>query len=336
MHAVSVPSNQYLCIMENKKQPVISFAPLQESTDFVYRKAHATLFGGIDKYYSPYLLVQKEGGIKKSQLRDTLPENCEGYHLVPQVMAGNGEDFLFLSKHLEDLGYTEINWNLGCPYPMVTGKGMGSGLLPHPDKIREILESSLPKMKSSISVKMRAGLTSGEEIFGVIPVLNDFPLVEVIFHPRIAKQLYSGVPDRELFEKVTGMLSHPLVYNGDIQDSDDFLLLQERFGSVSSWMIGRGLLKNPFLANEIKGFNLPGQDGKVLLLERFHEEVLNGYSSLLSGHSHLITRMIKFWEYFCYCFPNPHKSFKRIKKSVNLSKYELAVKENFLHLRNEE
>ena len=180
-------SNQYLCIMESINQPGIYFAPLQESTDFVYRKAHALHFGGIDKYFSPYLLIQKDGGIKKSHLRDTAPENCSGYSLVPQILAGNGSDFLFLAKHLENMGYEEINWNLGCPYPMVTRKGMGSGLLPQPEKIREILDSSLPKLNSRISVKMRAGLVSADEIFQVVPVLNDYPLAEVIFHPRTAK-----------------------------------------------------------------------------------------------------------------------------------------------------
>ncbi|HWS01537.1 MAG TPA: tRNA-dihydrouridine synthase family protein, partial [Prolixibacteraceae bacterium] len=175
--------------MESITQPGIYFAPLQESTDFVYRRAHALHFSGIDKYFSPYLLVQKDGGIRKSHLRDTAPENCSGYSMVPQILAGNSADFLFLAMHLENLGYEEINWNLGCPYPMVTRKGMGSGLLPLPTKIREILDSSLPKLNSRISVKMRAGLVSPDEIFQVVPVLNDYPLAEVIFHPRTAKQL---------------------------------------------------------------------------------------------------------------------------------------------------
>jgi len=321
--------------MESKNQPGIYFAPLQESTDFVYRKAHALHFGGIDKYFSPYLLLQKDGVIKKSHQRDTAPENCTGYALIPQIMTENASDFLFLANHLVDLGYEEINWNLGCPYPMVTGRGMGSGLLPHPDKIREILDQSLPKLNCRISVKLRAGLLSPEEILQVIPVLNDFPLCEVILHPRIAKQLYSGFPDQELFSRVSGLILPPLVYNGDLCTQEDFLGAKAKFVKVSNWMIGRGLLKNPFLASEIKGVQLPGRLEKIELMERFHEEIVGQYAGMLSGQGHLITRMIKFWEYFSFLFPNPHKSFKRVKKSVNRSKYDLAVRENFLQLRNE-
>jgi tRNA-dihydrouridine synthase len=322
--------------MESNYQPHIYFAPLQESTDFVYRRAHAKHFGSIDNYFSPYLLVQKDGNLKKSHLRDTLPENCQGYALVPQIMAGNSADFIFLANHLATLGYEEINWNLGCPYPMVTGKGMGSGLLPQPEKIREILEAVMPSINCRLSVKLRSGMVSGEEIFEVIPVLNDFQLTEVIIHPRIAKQLYTGTPDRELFEKVLGLSKNPVVYNGDIFTSGDFEMVQKQFQSVHTWMIGRGLLKNPFLAAELKGIQLPGREERIVLLERFHEEIYSSYATLLSGQSHLITRMIKFWEYFCFLFPNPHKAFKRVKKSVNQTKYEIAVRDNFLQLRNEE
>ena len=322
--------------MESKDLPVIYFAPLQESTDFVYRRAHALHFGGVDKYFSPYLLIQKEGGIKKSHLRDTAPENCTGYSLVPQIMAGNSADFLLLVRHLEEAGYPEINWNLGCPYPMVTNKGMGSGLLPHPETIREILEQSLPQLNCRISVKLRSGLLSGEELLQVIPVLNDFPLSEVIIHPRVAKQMYNGSPDWELFSQVSGSVKHPLVYNGDITNREEFKNAHDKFATLSGWMIGRGLLKNPFLAAEIKGVQLPGRFEKIEILDRFHTEVLSTYTPMLSGQSHLITRMIKFWEYFCFNFPNPHKAFKRVKKSVNMSKYDLAVRENFLQLRNEE
>jgi tRNA-dihydrouridine synthase B len=322
--------------MERREQPKIYFAPMQESTDFVYRRAHALHFGGIDKYFSPYLLVQKDGSLKKSHLRDTLPGNCTGYPLVPQIMAGNSADFLLLIKHLTSLGYEEINWNLGCPYPMVTNKGMGSGLLPHPDKIREILDQCLPQSGCRISVKLRAGLTSGEEILQVIPVLNDYPINEIIFHPRIAKLLYNGIPDLELFEQVSSLTKHPLVYNGNLNSTEDFQIVENRFQQISTWMIGRGMLKNPHLAAKIKGQPLPGKEEGIKLLEHFHEDIYANYAALLSGPSHIITRMTKFWEYFCFLFPNPHKSFKRVKKAVNQAKYELAVRENFLQLRNEE
>ena len=322
--------------MQQNSSHRIYFAPLQESTDHIYRSAHVKYFGGIDKYFAPYIVRQNDGTIKPSHLRDIKSTNNQGYLLIPQILAGNPEDFVYTSSVLYENGYNEINLNLGCPYPMVTNKGLGSGLLPYPERIRSILETSLPKIECKVSVKMRAGLQSPEEIFKVIEVLNDFPLSEVILHPRIAKQLYRGAPDETVFAEVHKALKHLLVYNGDIETAENIDRLNGVFGDINTWMVGRGILKNPFLPLIVKGAKLPERDKKVKILRDFHDELFFKHSNLLSCHSHLLMRMEKIWSYFCYSFPDPHKTFKRIKKAANITKYEAAVNENFQRLLNDE
>ena len=317
-----------------KKAPTIYFAPLQEFTDWAYRKSHSDVFGNIDKYFAPYINCQNDGTVKKSHLRDLAPDNKMGYRLVPQILAGNSKDFIFLAKLLTDLGYTEINWNLGCPYPMVTNKGQGSGLLPRPEKIDEILSESLPLLSCRISVKMRSGLLSPDEIFSVIPVLNKYPLLEIIFHPRIAKQLYRDQADPEIFIQAARQQEIPWVYNGDILSTEDFNNLDSLFQTQTSWMIGRGILKDPMLPGKIRKES-PIQV-KLKLFKEFHAAIFYEYSKLLSGKSHLLMRMLKFWSYFCYSFPDPHKTLKRIKKAGSLEKYDAAVSENFLRLDDNE
>ena len=314
----------------------IYFAPLQESTDYIYRSAHAKFFGGVDKYFAPYIVRQNDGTVKTSHLRDMKPENNQEYPLVPQILAGNSADFIFLARLLQDNGYKEVNWNLGCPYPMVTNKGLGSGLLPHPDRIKAILEASLPQVTCKISVKMRTGLQSHDEIFQIIDTLNEFPLSEIILHPRFGKQLYRGEADEKVFTEVHKSLKHSLVYNGDIETSENLNRLNLLFGDITTWMIGRGILKNPFLPLLLKNRTLPEMEEKIIILRNFHDEIFHKYSNLLSGSSHLLMRMEKFWSYFCFVFPDPHKTFKRIKKASNAVKYETAVNENFQRLRDHE
>lgn len=307
----------------------IYFAPLQESTDFIYRNAYSKYFGGVDKYFAPYIVRQNDGTVKKSRLLDIKAENNKGLPLVPQILAGNSTDFIFLAKVLQDNGYVEINLNLGCPYSMVTNKGLGAGLLPQPDKIRTILEDSLPQIDVRVSVKLRSGLESPDEIYKVMEVLNDFPLSEIILHPRIAKQLYKDSPDLEIFGNMVELLGHDLIYNGDIETVDDLGRLNGLFGGINTWMIGRGILKNPFLPVFLKNKFLPQRDERSRLLLNFHDEVITGYSRMLSGSSHLLMRMEKFWGYFSFAFPDRHKTFKRIKKAANMEKYQIAVNENF-------
>ena len=311
----------------------IYFAPLQESTDFIYRGAHAKFFGCVDKYFAPYIMRQNDGTVKTSHLRDIRAENNQGYPLVPQILAGNSADFSFLTRMLQDNGYNEINWNLGCPYPMVTNKGLGSGLLPYPERIKLILEESLPKINCKISVKMRTGLQSHDDIFKIIDVLNEFPLSEIILHPRFGKQLYCGEPDEAVFAEVHKTLNHSLVYNGDIESLENLNRISHLFNDIPTWMIGRGILKNPFLPILLKNGRLLEREEKAVILRNFHDEIFLKYSKFLSGSSHLLMRMEKFWSYFCFVFPDPHKTFKRIKKAANVVKYEAAVNENFQRLR---
>lgn len=322
--------------MQKESDLKIYFAPLQESTDHIYRSAHAKYFGCVDKYFAPYIVRQNDGTVKTSHLRDIKSSNNQGYSLIPQILAGNSADFVFLARLLEDEGYNEINWNLGCPYPMVTNKGYGSGLLPYPDRIKTILEESLSQIHTKISIKMRTGLHSHDEIFKMIDVLNQFPLSEVILHPRYGKQLYRGEPDEAVFAEVHKTLKHSLVYNGDIEALDNINRLNIHFCDITTWMVGRGILKNPLLPLLLKGGDLPDIQERAEMLRNFHDEIFLKHSTLLSGSSHLLMRMEKFWSYFCFAFPDSHKTFKRIKKAANLVKYETAVNENFQRLRYHE
>ncbi len=320
--------------MLNTPSIKIYLAPIQESTDHIYRSAYAKFFGGVDKYFAPYMVRQNDGSVKPSHLRDVKLANNLLYPFVPQILAGNSSDFIFLTKLLEERGCYEINWNLGCPYPMVTNKGLGSGLLSYPEKMRMILEEALPKIQAKISIKMRAGLFSSDEVFPVIDVLNDFPLHEIILHPRIAKQLYRGTPDTELFAEVLKRLKHELVYNGDIVTNEDYCRLNDLFSDTKTWMIGRGILKNPFLPLLLKNGALPEIVHRDEVLRNFHQEIFLNYTGLLKGPGHLLSKMEKFWSYFCFSFPDPHKTFKRIKKASNVNKYETAVNENFQRLKS--
>jgi tRNA-dihydrouridine synthase B len=164
-------------------------APIQGFTDFVYRKVFYEIFREPDSFFIPYILL-KNGELPKKYISEILPENNPQEKVIPQVLAANCEELLIQSEILKNYGYTEINLNLGCPYPMVTNRKRGSGLLPFPGEILKMLDGFFSKSNLKLSVKLRTGLTDPEEIKQIIPVLNEFPLSEVILHPRIARQLY--------------------------------------------------------------------------------------------------------------------------------------------------
>ncbi|MGZ9675976.1 tRNA dihydrouridine synthase [Flavobacterium sp. GNP001] len=304
-------------------------SPLQGFTDFRFRNAQNKLFGGIDTFYSPYIRLNGKLVIKPSYQRDLQLDNNLDLEVIPQVITNDAEEFLFVAKYVLELGYKELNWNLGCPYPMVTKSGMGSGLISNTEKINHILERAHNETDILVSMKMRLGYESPQEILDVLPILDQYPLKNIAIHARLGKQLYKGGVDLDGFQKCIDQAKHTLYYNGDITSVEGFREMQERFPSISHWMIGRGLIADPFLPIMIKNDTTEYPANKIELFSAFHDTLYAIYSESLSGSTHILLKMYHLWEYFSTTFSNPHKVLKKIKKAQSIRNYEAAVAEIF-------
>ena len=304
-------------------------SPLQGFTDFRFRNAQNKLFGGIDTFYSPYIRLNGKMVIKPSYERDLLPENNLDLEVIPQVITNDADEFLFVAKYVRELGYKELNWNLGCPYPMVTKSGMGSGLISNPEKINNILHRAHNESDIIVSMKMRLGYENSEEILDVLPILDTYPIKNIAIHARIGKQLYKGGVNLDAFQHCVDNTKHKLYYNGDITSVAKFHEMQQRFPSIDHWMIGRGLISDPFLPSMIKNDTTEYPANKMELFSTFHDTLYAIYSESLSGSTHILLKMYHLWEYFSVTFSNPHKVLKKIKKAQSIRNYEAAVAEIF-------
>lgn len=300
----------------------IEFAPLQGYTDAAYRYWHNRLIGGISCYYSPFIRIEKSD-IRAKDLRDILPENNEGLNLVPQIIVNGKDELDFLSAKIRELGYSRIDINLGCPFPLQTKKGRGAALLSDPQKVQELMEAIKDNDDIHYSVKMRLGMSSAEEFYPLIDIINDAPLRHVALHPRVATQQYKGNVDMLSFERISGEITHPLIYNGDITNLDEINSIDSRYATLSAIMIGRGLLSDPCLSYEyVNNVQLSDKEKIAKILE-LHAHLLEHYSARLQGDSQLLVKMKTFWEYLEPLIGR--KSAKLIKKSINMAKYDAAV-----------
>ncbi len=309
-------------------------SPLQGFTDFKFRNAFNHYFGGIDTFYAPYIRLDGKLLIKSSYQRDLQPENNNTLEVIPQVMTNDVDEFLFVVKYVEGLGYQELNWNLGCPYPMVTKRGMGSGLISDAEKINSILDRVHSETDIIVSMKMRMGYENSEEILEVLPMLDTYPLKNIAIHARIGKQLYKGGVDLEAFQRCLDQSNHKIYYNGDITSVAGFREMQERFPMIDHWMIGRGLIADPFLPQMIKNNSSVYPDNRLDIFSEFHDTIFTAYDLALSGPTPIRMKMLGFWEYFSQSFSNPQKVYKKIKKAKDVAAYKAAVKE-ILHMERQ-
>ncbi|BAO56281.1 tRNA dihydrouridine synthase [Nonlabens marinus] len=302
-------------------------SPLQGFTDFRFRNAFHKFFGGIDTFYAPYIRFNGKLEIKSSYQRDLEPENNTVPELIPQVMTADAEEFLLAANYIRSLGYKELNWNLGCPYPMVTKRGMGSGLICNHEQIDHILERVHAETDVVVSMKMRMGYEHAGDILETFETLEKYPLKSIAIHARTGKQLYKGGVDLEAFQKCVDRAKQKLYYNGDITSVSIFKERQDRFPSIDHFMIGRGLIADPWLPYMIQNNLSAYPADRWERFREFHDTIYADYDAFLQGPTPIKMKMQGFWGYFAEQFDNPQKTMKKIKKAGGSRNYVTAVNE---------
>jgi tRNA-dihydrouridine synthase len=291
-----------------------------------YRQAFVRHFDGLDAEMAPFIPTVQAEKINPKLLRDVLPENNSGLPLIPQLIGNRAEDFVRMSQALYDLGYDEVNWNLGCPYKPIRNKFRGSGLLPFPDRVDAFLNTVCSESPCRVSVKVRLGISDESDLMNLIPVLNRYPLSEVIIHPRTAEQMYDGTVDLQAFDAAFQTLTLPVCYNGDLFALSFFEQVSSAYPSIQRFMLGRGLLANPFLCEQIKSGKSP-IDNAIERLLAFHDEVLANYQTVIDGDRPLLGKMKEFWSYPAPNLSNGKTFFKKVKKCRSLDAYRQIVQE---------
>ncbi len=308
----------------------LSLAPIQGLTLAYYRNSFAHIFGGIDDYYAPFIDTNEHKNPNPKLFKDLLPQhNTPTLKVIPQLLGNNGVHFRHFANAIKDMGYSEVNWNIGCPFPMVTNKKKGSGLLPYPDLIKNFLDEACKGSTSDLTVKMRLGLHSLEEGIKVMDVLNDYPLKGVIIHGRTGKQMYTGSVDLDSFEVLYKACKHEVTYNGDIFTAEDFTKISARFPDITRFMLGRGALRDPFLPALLKNNKAIPTAQKITLIKEFHDAAYNHYKSILSGEKHLFDKMKEFWTYTAVHLDSDGKFIKKIRKCHSISAYLDCVNQIF-------
>lgn len=328
-------------------------APLEGITRYVYRNAYHKYFTPMDKYFAPFLAPTQTCTFRHRELSDILPENNRGLNLVPQILTNRTDGFLWAVRELRGMGYEEVNLNLGCPSRTVVSKKRGSGFLSEPEKLDAFLDEVFSNWDGEISIKTRLGINEPEEWGRLIEIYNQYPLSELIVHPRLQKDFYNGKPDMAAFGQALAESKHHLCYNGDIFVKEDLEKLLETFPQVDTVMLGRGILVNPGLLDtfaqaeaqtETRAETLTEaptamqEDGvlpeRTILpdnktLADFLADIEEGYSAIFDGETNVLFKLKELWCYMAFLFPEDNRYLKKIKKANRLSDYDAAVQALF-------
>lgn len=304
----------------------LSLGPFQGITDAPFRNIFKRHFGGIDKYYTPFFTGIRTEHSKSLRTEEIDPGCNDVNTLTPQILSYDADEIVRFAKQCKEMGYSEVNLNMGCPFPRVANKKHGCGLMPYPDLVNQILDTVFANTDIKFSIKCRLGHYSPDEIIPMIEVLNNYPLSELIIHPRTGKQMYTGEADIKRFRALIPSIKSPLVYNGDIVSIESFERIKDMVRPINSFMLGRGILSNPFLAEEIRGMDTGNRRTR---LQAFVSELYNDRLQHAGGNPKVIGRMKELWSYLMNSFAEPQQVWRKIKKLNGLEEYEDAVRKIF-------
>lgn len=304
----------------------IHFAPLQGYTDSIFRKLHTEIFGGVDKYYTPFIRVER-GDFRKKDIRE-LPDETE-LCTIPQIIASTKpEDIEKMVAMLEEKGYKEVNINMGCPFPMIAKHGMGSGLLADKEAVKAMIKVLEAHPSMQFSLKTRLGYDDENQIFEMTDIINNFPFTEVTMHPRIAKDQYSGDINHPKFAEFAKVCKHPLIYNGDVTTLDDINKISTVYPTLKGIMIGRGLLMNPALASEYKNGVIMSDKEKRDKCKQLIKMLFTQCEELMNGEEQSVAHVKAYFEYL---LPDIEKrNRKKVLKANKAEKLRGAIAEFFL------
>lgn len=305
------------------EQKTIYMAPMQGVTEAPFRNAFDKYFGGADGYYTPFIRWEHQG-VRRKDMRDIDPERNSVACLVPQLMAGSLEEAEMILPYILEMGYKEVDINMGCAYPMLTKKKKGCGILPYPENVADLLRIVDRHPDVSFSVKIRLGLSDKEECLSLVPLFNSMPLKRIVVHARTGVQQYDGDCDAEAFARFASVCTHPVLYNGDALTGKGLEGWLSDESPAAGVMLGRGLLDEPWKAAEYRLGKVWSREEKILALRNLHADVLDYYEqNILGGEKQLLTKMKGIWEYLLVS--GNKKARKKIRKAQKMTDYSEAV-----------
>ena len=301
-------------------------APMEGITGHIYRNSYEKYFHNIDKYFTPFIVPNQSVSLKTKESKDLLPQNNKGLNIVPQILTNDAEGFILTANKLKQLGYEEINLNLGCPAGTVVSKKRGSGFLAYPEELDKFLDEIYKIDNMKISIKTRLGKERADEFYKLIEIYNKYPLEELIIHPRTREDFYGNTPNLEVFKDALKLSKHSICYNGDIFTLNSYNKIINEFPEVNKVMLGRGILANPGLIGEIKNNEFANKE----IIKMFHDEIFENYTILLNEDKNAMYRMKELWGYMSHIFTNNKKYYKKIKKAQKAIDYKNAVNSLFI------
>ena len=296
-------------------------------TLFRYRMIHHRMFPGAAEYYTPFIAPDSKGSFRPKYLRE-LTSDCNSLRVIPQLLVNNAEAFCATAEKLRELGFGELNLNIGCPSGTVFSKHKGAGMLTDLASLDAVLDgiySHAEQKGYRVSIKTRMGVHSTEEFPAILECYRKYPISKLIVHARCRDDFYRGEADLSGLASSIGECLFPVVYNGNIAAPEDLEKVSLAAPQIESVMIGRAAVSNPALFRWFK----TGEQLRLEELKAFHDELVETWMEDGLSPAFTVERAKTRWAYMQELFPEAKREIKAVLKARNMPDYRIAAETLF-------
>ena len=229
--------------------PMLALAPMQDVTNGAFwTLTHR--YGGADVYWTEYFRVSATS-IPEKRILDDIIANTTGRPVIAQMIGNDIPGLIRTAKVLQQLPIAAIDFNLGCPAPIVYRKCAGGGLLREPNRVDSILGALRDAIAIKFTVKTRLGFASTEEFEHLLSIFSRHSLDALTVHARTVAQQYRLPVHYERIRQAVEVMPCPVIANGHVYSAQQAQDLLAQTGA-RGLMIGRGVIRSPWLFNQIR------------------------------------------------------------------------------------
>lgn len=235
-----------------RKEPLLALAPMQDVTDLPFWGLMAR-YGGPDVYWTEYHRVHSTSTLERSIL-ESLTDNPTGRPAIAQLIGNDIPALVRAARELQQYPIAAVDFNLGCPAPVVYRKCAGGGLLREPKRIDAILgalREAVGERGIRFTVKTRIGFDDPGVFEELLRLFAKHSVDLLTVHGRTVIEMYRTEVHYDYIARAVEVMACPVLANGNIHSADRAASVLEATGA-SGLMIGRGCIRNPWIFDQIR------------------------------------------------------------------------------------